>query len=217
MLVNNHFSDDFCDGELEVEEYEETKEPPRKKALKRVKSHSVLFSQKSHIICPFLKFLDLHFDDVPQVKFQLAINDDLSDYAEKLGISKSINMKILADSCSCEFHQSKSATIPPQQVSLLASSDIKKGRRKEQKKKSFFTDVMLLFVPKNSDNTDLVSSKARKAQAEQFMLKKRQAQNAQEIAKKTKYLPILRLENGIYTKDEWHCILMHSVISSIDD
>lgn len=27
------------------------------------------------------------------------------------------------------------------------------------------------------------------------------------VAKKTKFTPILRLENGIFTQDEWHCVL----------
>jgi len=40
---------------------------------------------------------------------------------------------------------------------------------------------------------------------------------ATEVAKKTNIIPVLRLENGIFTKDEWDCILTHSVIKSFDD
>ena len=40
---------------------------------------------------------------------------------------------------------------------------------------------------------------------------------ATQVAKVTKYTPILKLENGVFTRDEWTCILEHSKVKSVDE
>lgn len=134
------------------------------------------------------------------------------DFAEKLGISKSLNKRIVAD--SCDYDQTNLPSSPTQ-VSLLASTDVKAGERKDTQK-SFSKKIISLFLPTNTDSTSLMSSKARKAQAEQDLLKKKQAKVATRVARVTKYTPILRLENGAFTRAEWLCILQHSIIKNVE-
>lgn len=47
------------------------------------------------MLCPLLKFLDKNYEDPDQIKFQLEINNDNSKFAEKLGIPKELNKKIM--------------------------------------------------------------------------------------------------------------------------
>ncbi len=48
-------------------------------------------------MCPFLKFIEQNAGDEEQIRFQLDINNDMIDFAERLGISKSLNKKIMPD------------------------------------------------------------------------------------------------------------------------
>lgn len=93
---------------------------------------------------------------------------------------------------------------------------MRSGKRKE-KKKSLGAKIMSLFMPTNTDATDLVSSQQRKQQAKQFKLRKAQAEMATKVAVVSPYMPILKLENGAYTRDEWECILHHSFIRNLED
>lgn len=40
---------------------------------------------------------------------------------------------------------------------------------------------------------------------------------ATKVAKLTRFTPIMRLENGTYTRAEWVCILQHSIIRNFED
>lgn len=93
---------------------------------------------------------------------------------------------------------------------------MKEGKRLETKK-SFSQKIMGLFLPNETDSTSLAPAKARKLQAEQSTLKKKQAEVATKVAQVAKYTPILKLENGVYTRDEWTCILQHSKIKSLEE
>lgn len=76
---------------------------------------------------------------------------------------------------------------------------------------------MSFFVPKNTDSTSLAPTKARRLQAEQTNLRKKQAEVATKVAQVAKFTPILKLENGVYTRDEWTCIIQHSQIKSLEE
>lgn len=104
----------------------------------------------------------------------------------------------------------------PSQVSLLASTELKEGKRHEVKK-SFSQKLMSFFVPTNTDSTSLAPTKARRLQAEQTNLRKKQAEVATKVAQVAKFTPILKLENGVYTRDEWTCIIQHSQIKSLEE
>lgn len=48
---------------------------------------------------------------------------------------------------------------------------------------------------------------------EQSTLKKRRADICKKIALENNYEPVLKLEHGAYTSEEWDCILEHSQIN----
>jgi hypothetical protein len=63
----------------------------------RVRRTRSQLSAGSAILCPFLKFIEQNAGDEEQIRFQLDINNDMIDFAERLGISKSLNKKIMPD------------------------------------------------------------------------------------------------------------------------
>lgn len=63
-------------------------------------------------MCPFLKFVEQNSSDEEQMRFQLDINNDNIDFAERLGVSKTLNKKIMPDS-PLEFKHATSQLAHP--------------------------------------------------------------------------------------------------------
>jgi hypothetical protein len=51
----------------------------------------------------------------------------------------------------------------------------------------------------------------------QHRLREMQSEVIMKVFKRTKIMPILKLENGPYTSEEWHCIIEHSTVSMFGD
>lgn len=97
----------------------------------------------TNLLCPFLKYL-AHLNDgvdKEQLRFQLDINNDACGLAEKVGISKALCKRVMPDVCACHQCKQRHAS-----VSLLARSELKKGKRKE-KKKTIGYRIISLFMP----------------------------------------------------------------------
>ena len=69
----------------------------KKMSLNKSDLAMIVSPRSKRILCPLLKFLEKHSDDLEHVKFQLKINSEEDDFAQKLGIPKGLNARILPD------------------------------------------------------------------------------------------------------------------------
>lgn len=70
-----------------------------------------------------------------------------------------------------------------------------------------------MFMPRQ---VDAFTSKEDKFKIEQSQLKKKRADILKKIEQEKGYEPVLKLEHGAYTREEWECVLAHSKIDIFD-